>query len=163
MTKENLKNLLLSFTEEDYCKNVDLHIHSYESDGKMSPEEIVEQAKLQNKKYIAIADHNTMNAYHSTNILSNDMVLSAVEFDCYYKFNIIHIIGYGIDIDNAEIKSITVKSKLGAKFNLYRALHLRNPKTVIEIIKKTGGIPVLAHPACYPCLMVSLNSLLNTV
>ncbi len=151
MLKEDLKKLLLSFNEYDYFKNVDLHIHSCESDGKMSPVEILEQAKIQNKKYIAIADHNTIEAYCSTNILSDDTVISAVEFDCYYKYNIIHILGYGIDIDNPEIKSLMAKSKLGTKFNFYRAMHLRNPKTVIEKIKEAGGIPVLAHPACYPC------------
>ena len=45
MRKEELKNLLLSFGEEDYCKNIDLHIHSNESDGKLTPNEIVEQAQ----------------------------------------------------------------------------------------------------------------------
>ena len=43
MRKEELKNLLSSFGEEDYCKNIDLHIHSNESDGKLTPNEIVEQ------------------------------------------------------------------------------------------------------------------------
>jgi hypothetical protein len=33
---------------------------------------------------------------------------------------------------------------------------LRNPKTVIDKIKKAGGIPVLAHPACYWCIDLDL-------
>ena len=102
MTREELKNLLLSFKEEDYYKNVDLHIHSCESDGKMTPNEIVEQAKLQSKKYIAISDHNTIDAYLSTNILSEDIVIPAVEFDCFYKGVLIHILGYGIDIEKCK-------------------------------------------------------------
>lgn len=152
MIKEELKKLLLSFTEADYFKNVDLHIHSNESDGKMQPNEIVEQAKSQGKKYIAICDHNTIDAYLSTNILSEDIVIPAVEFDCFYKGVLIHILGYGIDIDNEEIKSLFAKTKNGKKHNFFRVFNLRNPKEVIEKINNAGGIAVLAHPACYWCL-----------
>ncbi len=151
MNRETLKKLLLSLNENDYTKNADLHIHSNESDGKMSPLEIVEQAKNKNKKYIAIADHNNIDAYLSTNILAEDFVIPAVEFDCFHKGIIIHILGYGIDIDNIELKTLFTKSSLGKRNNLYRLFHLRNPKDVISKIKQAGGIAVLAHPACYWC------------
>ncbi len=149
MRKEELKNLLSSFCEEDYYKNIDLHIHSNESDGKMSPRDIVEQSKRKGLKYISICDHNNIDAYLNTNILSEDMVIAGVEFDCFYKGVLIHILGYGIDIDNKEIKSLFSTSKLGCSSNLYRIMKLRNPKEVIEKIKKAGGIAVLAHPCCY--------------
>ena len=149
MIREELKSLLLSFTKEDYCKNVDLHIHSCESDGEMSPNEIVNLAKEQNKKYISIADHNTIEAYRSTNILSEPIVIPAVEFDCFYKGNIIHILGYGINIDNIDLKPLYSDSKLGTSLMLYRIFKLRNPKEVIEKIHNAGGLAVLAHPACY--------------
>lgn len=154
MIKEDLKNLLLSFKEEDFYKNVDLHIHSCESDGKMTPYEIVEQAKNQSKRYIAISDHNTIDAYLSTNILREEIIIPAVEFDCFYKGVLIHILGYGINIDNEDIKPLFAKNNLGKKYNLYRLFKLRNPKTVIEKINKAGGIAVLAHPACYWCLNI---------
>lgn len=152
MIREELKNLLLSFKETDFYNNVDLHVHSNESDGEMTPYEIVEQAKSQNKKYIAICDHNTIDAYLSTNILREEMVIPAVEFDCFYKGVLIHILGYGINVDNEEIKSIFATSKMGKTHNIFRLFNLRNPKEVIEKIIKAGGIPVLAHPACYWCL-----------
>lgn len=151
MIKEDLKNLLSSFTKEDYYKNVDLHVHSNLSDGKMSPVKIAQLAKELNKKYISIADHNTIEAYISTNVLSNKEIIPAVEFDCLYKNNIIHILGYGINIDSAEIKSLCSENVLGRKFNLYRIFRLRDPQKVIEKINRAGGIAVLAHPACYFC------------
>ena len=149
MRKEELKKLLSSFGEEDYFKSVDLHIHSNESDGKLNPNEIVEQAQKKGLKYIAISDHNTIDAYLSTNILREDMIISAVEFDCLYKGVLIHILGYGIDIDNKELKSLYATSKNGCKHNIFRIFALRNPKEVIEKINKAGGIAVLAHPCCY--------------
>ena len=154
MIKKDLKNLLLSFKEEDYYKNVDLHIHSCESDGEMTPYEIIEQARKKNKKYIAISDHNTIDAYLSTNILKEEIIIPAVEFDCFFQGVLIHILGYGIDIDNEDIKSLYATNNLGKKFNLYRIFKLRNPKTVIEKINKAGGIAVLAHPACYWCINI---------
>ena len=38
----------------------DLHMHSYYSDGTMSPREIVEDAKKRNVQLIAITDHNVL-------------------------------------------------------------------------------------------------------
>ncbi len=149
MTKEDLKKLLSSFKEEDFFENVDLHIHSKYSDGKLSPDKIVKQARRLQKQYISICDHNNVQAYIETNVLRESIVIPAVEFDCYYRGNIIHILGYGINIDNRDIKSICTTNFLGRKSTIYRLFHLRNPKTVIEIIKKSGGIAVLAHPGCY--------------
>lgn len=157
MIKEDLKKLLLSFNKEDFYKNVDLHIHSYESDGKLSPVEIVKQAKERNLKYIAISDHNSIDAYLNTNILSEEIVIPAVEFDCFYKGTLLHVLGYGIDIDNKELKNICAKTKAGKTFNIVRLFQLRNPKIVIDIIKEAGGIAVWAHPAC--CWSFSLDKM----
>ena len=41
----------------------DLHMHSYYSDGTMSPREIVEDAKKRNVQLIAITDHNVLDSY----------------------------------------------------------------------------------------------------
>ena len=75
MTKDELKKLLMSFDRSDYYKNADLHIHSSESDGKMSPYEIIDIAKQSGKKYISITDHNTIDAYLSTNILRENIIM----------------------------------------------------------------------------------------
>ena len=43
---------------------VDLHMHSYFSDGTMSPTEIIEEAKRRNVEIISITDHNRIEAYN---------------------------------------------------------------------------------------------------
>ena len=149
MSRENLKKLLSSFSQSDFCQNVDLHIHSCESDGKMTPYQIIEQAKKLQKKFIAITDHNSIDAYLSTNILRESFVIPAVEFDCFYKGVLIHILGYGINIDNSDLKSLFSNNKLGKRNHIYRLFKLRNPQEVIAKINNSGGIAVLAHPACY--------------
>lgn len=156
MIREELKNLLTSFTEEDYRKNVDLHIHSNESDGKISPCEILETAKKIGMKYISITDHNTMASYKNVEFQHSNIIIPATEFDCIYQGVYIHILAYGIDINNEEIKQIIAKNEAESKCKLTRLFKLRDSKKVIEIIKKAGGISVLAHPACYPVINLDL-------
>ncbi len=149
MQKEELKNKLLSLKESDFYTFADLHIHSNESDGRMTPVEIVINAQRKYLKLISVTDHNTIDAYLNTNILKEDILITGVEFDCLYKGVLIHILGYGFDIDNEEMKSLYSETKTGCRFNLYRLFKLRNPREVIEKINKAGGIAVLAHPCCY--------------
>ncbi len=149
MKKEELKEKLLSLNESDYYSIADLHIHSNESDGRMTPVEIIINAQRKYLKLISVTDHNTINAYINTNILKEEILVTGVEFDCWYKGVLIHILGYGFDIDNEELKSLYANTKAGCKFNLYRLFKLRNPKEVIEKINNAGGMAVLAHPCCY--------------
>ncbi len=98
-----MHNLLKSFTEADYYKNVNLHIHTTFSDGKLHPTEIIELAKKKNLKYISITDHNTIEAYkHINSKFDNLKVITGVEFDCWYKSNFMHVLGYGIDLNNEK-------------------------------------------------------------
>ena len=157
----NIKELFLNFKNSDFFNNVNLHIHSNYSDGKMHPETIIKQAKERGKKYIAISDHNTVGAYLSTDILKENFLIPSVEFDCFYKGVLIHILGYSMDINNIELKKLFAKSKLGTTNNLYRILKLRKAKDVIKIIKQANGLSVLAHPACYWC--INLDSFVKSL
>ncbi len=149
MKKEDLKNLLKTFNESDYFENIDLHIHSNISDGKMSPECILKSAKKFNMKYISISDHNTLNAYKNLEIKNSNIIIPAAEIDCFFQGILIHILAYNIDLENKEIETIVTDNIKSRKNKIYRLFHLRNTKDVIQKIINAGGIPVLAHPACY--------------
>jgi len=71
---KNYKELIKSFTKENYKNDVNLHIHSTFSDGKVEPETLIEQAKAKGLKYIAISDHNTLNAYLKTDISKEEIL-----------------------------------------------------------------------------------------
>lgn len=146
---KDIKKLLESLSEKDFGNDVDLHIHSNCSDGQMTPYEVIEFAKKKGLKYISIADHNTLNAYLETNILKENFVIPAIEFDCWYRGILIHILGYGVDVTNKELQAICAKDKAQTEKDIVRFFTFRHPKTAINAIKKAGGVPVLAHPACY--------------
>lgn len=158
MTKD-YKNLIKTFKKQDYENTVDLHIHSFFSDGKSAPEELVKQAKSKGLKHIAISDHNTLNAYLKTNILSDEIIIPAIEFDCWFGSVFLHMLGYGVDVNNEKLRSLCAKTKRGTEADWVRIFSFKHPKKVIEAIHEAGGLAVLAHPAC--CFTLSLDRLVK--
>lgn len=82
---------------------VDLHLHSYYSDGTMSSEEIVRAAVDNQVGLIAITDHNVLTAVGELEELSRKYgiaYLSGVELDSIDRGSDIHILGYGVDASN---------------------------------------------------------------
>lgn len=144
---ENLRELLNSFTEDDYENNkVNLHIHTSFSDGEGDYLQIVESAKTQGYKLIAITDHNTVDAHKN---LKDNILLSGVEFDCWFGYVFIHLLAYGIDINHVALQPFLAKNKKDTEDVIPRLFSKRNVKVLIQTIHEAGGIAVLAHPACY--------------
>ena len=144
---ENLRELLNSFGEEDYNNGkINLHIHTSLSDGKGDYKQIVESAKAQGYKLIAITDHNSIEAHK---LIQDKILLTGVEFDCWCGYIFIHLLAYGIDINNPVILPFLAKSKKDSDSVLPRLFAKRDVKKLIEAIHNAGGIAVLAHPACY--------------
>ena len=144
----NIKDIINSFTKEDYRNNkVNLHIHTFYSDGLANPDEIIQQAKEKGYKKIAICDHNTLEAYLKTNILDNDIIIPGVEFDVWCGYVFMHLLGYGIDVHNKELQSFCAKTKKETEADFIRIFSKRDIKKLIQAIHNAGGIAVLAHPA----------------
>lgn len=156
---ENYKELIKSFTKDDYESSVNLHVHSVFSDGKVEAEELVAQAKAKGLKYIAISDHNTLDAYLKTDILKEDIIIPAIEFDCWCGTVFLHMLGYGVDVNNEKLRALCAKTKRETEADWVRIFSMRHPKKVIEAIHDAGGIAVLAHPAC--CFTLSLEKLVK--
>jgi len=82
---------------------VDLHNHSYYSDGVFSPSEVVRLADEANCDLFALTDHDTTDglneARQTADKLSVDLV-SGVEISAFWRNMTIHIIGLDIEINN---------------------------------------------------------------
>lgn len=193
-------------------QKVDLHIHSWFSDGSISPTSIVKQAKACGREKIAITDHDGVDGVKEALEAGKEAeieVVPGIEFSTETEDGIeLHILGYHIDIENAEFKTVlenlrkkrqkrnekllTVLAELGypltmedltlrkgqnfiGKPIIARAMvkkgYIQNPKEAfaegkflespqakavkkeklktseaIQLIRKTGGMAVLAHP-----------------
>lgn len=147
------------FTEKDFQnKKIDLHIHTKCSDGEGDYNQIVSSAKEKGYKLIAITDHNTIEAHKH---IQDEILITGVEFDCWFGYVFIHLLAYGIDINHPAIKPFLARNKAETEGVIIRLFPKRNVKKLIDSIHKAGGIAVLAHPACYWCL--SLNRLVKNL
>ena len=87
----------------------DLHIHTTFSDGRDTPEEIVEAAKAAGLHYIAITDHDSVEGvtalYESGHYASGSLrIVPGVGFSAGNPQREVHILGYNIDIYDAGLQ-----------------------------------------------------------
>ena len=141
---ENLKNI----KKEDFFRTVDLHFHTDHSDGKNTPEEMLNAFKKLGFKKLAITDHNVISAYRDLKVPDGIELINGVEFDCWDGYVFMHILGYNIDLNNKKLNKICAKNKLCATNDIIRFINHRSAKNVIKTIKEAGGTAILAHPAC---------------
>lgn len=88
---------------------IDLHIHSIFSDGTDSPDDIINIAKEKKIPTISLTDHDT--TYGISNIIAlsqneNINVIPGLEISSVSNGNLIHILGYNIDIKNNQLQDL---------------------------------------------------------
>lgn len=83
---------------------IDLHTHSYISDGSCSPSDVIKAAKKNNLKAIALTDHDSIAGLKEASIEAkkyNIELITGLEISSLYKDGrILHILGLNIDITN---------------------------------------------------------------
>lgn len=89
-------------------KRIDLHIHSTVSDGTLTPKEVIDEAYKNEVSVIAIADHDTVDAYNNELFeyaeSKNIKLINAVEISAKAKKAGVHVLGYNLDVNNEEFK-----------------------------------------------------------
>jgi predicted metal-dependent phosphoesterase TrpH len=100
----------------------DLHLHTYFSDGTYTPEELVAQAKRHALVAVALTDHDTVEGCVPT---ARACAAAGIEFIAGTELTAeqggheIHILGYGMDLENAQLLTEI------AKFQLVRQNRIR--------------------------------------
>ena len=116
---------------------IDFHLHTYYSDGTMSPEEIVQEAKKQGLEAIAITDHNRLDSWpelQELGVTYDIKVVRGVEINCKHQGKQYHLLGYGFDNSEKLIKLIEKAATELEKMNsvLIEKLSLEYPNISIE-------------------------------
>lgn len=88
---------------------IDLHLHSTCSDGVLTPSQLVAAAHDTGLAAIALCDHDTVSGVAEAQHVAQDTginVISGVELSVtFHGYDDIHLLGYGIETDNAELLS----------------------------------------------------------
>ena len=85
---------------------VDLHTHSIFSDGSTTPAELIDLAMRHGLKGLALTDHDTVEGVREACRLGRNaglVMFTGVEISTTLREHTLHILGYGIDPDNAEL------------------------------------------------------------
>ncbi|CVK17570.1 PHP domain-containing protein [Sporomusa sphaeroides] len=114
----------------------DLHIHSTASDGRLSPQEIVKQARQVGLSHIAITDHDTVAAHKELRraaafdtAVTKPVIIPGIEFSTDLPKYEVHILGYYIDIDNG---------KLNDQLEIILQDRLQRAKVMVDKLNKLG-------------------------
>lgn len=189
---------------------VDLHVHTTASDSLLSPQAVVDRAEALGFSALGIADHDTIaGMVFAKNYSKKIEIIPAIELSCLYAGIDIHLLGYFIDYESAElnrflatvqksrkeraeriIKNLATQdievefervlelaqggsvgrphiaqaivekgyaNSINEVFYRYIGYHCPayvpkmeiTPKAGVDLIIKSGGAPVLAHPGIY--------------
>lgn len=86
----------------------DLHLHSYLSDGKESPDTVLRRAKKAGLSLVSLTDHNTVTDVSSEAALARNLklgFLSGVELSCELRGLHIHLLGYGFNPSDKRLRA----------------------------------------------------------
>ena len=100
---------------------IDLHTHSYYSDGVLSPKEIVEKAVNAKCEFLSLTDHDSIAGLSEASKYSkcfNLGFINGVEVSAKFNYQSIHIVGLGINPDERTLKEGLKKNN---KYRIDRA------------------------------------------
>ena len=133
--------------------SIDLHSHTDQSDGSLSPQMLIELAEKNGVQMLSITDHDTVSAYHLINYIPKSMrLIKGVEISCSWNNATIHILGLNIDIteenllNNLEIQSKQRLIRAGKIAKILVKLGITDPLTrVMELAGNNIGRPHFAQ------------------
>ena len=111
---------------------VDLHVHSTESDGTLTPEDLVAEAKKAELAAFALTDHDTCQGVGKAMPLAASAgieLIPGIELSTDYHGKEVHIVGLYIDIENEQLLKKTTE---------YRKCRSERNALMVEALQKEG-------------------------
>ncbi|MBD2465431.1 PHP domain-containing protein [Oscillatoria sp. FACHB-1407] len=149
-----LRQVFAAITAESCPTSFNFHLHTVCSDGRLQPEQLMEQAIALGLKGLAITDHHSTNGYRraqqwlsqqSSMIVEDDHPLphlwTGMEINALLLDDEVHILAYAFDPDHEALQRYMQRETAQGEF--YKA------DNIINAIHTAGGLAVLAHPARY--------------
>lgn len=130
---------------------IDLHSHTWFSDGLLSPQALLQRADELGIRQLAITDHDSVAAHRSLaarDIPAALQLITGVEISTLWDNREIHIVGVFIDIDNAALNDLLQRQQTKRR---QRALDIGVK------LEKAGITGLEDYLATQPCEAVSRN------
>lgn len=111
---------------------VDLHLHSNQSDGSFSPNEIIDIAHKLSLKAISITDHDNINSLELAEKYCQQKgieFISGVEISARARGFDLHLLGYCFDYRNNQLREY---------LKYFQNERIKRAKKIIELLKNHG-------------------------
>lgn len=95
-------------------EKTDLHLHTTASDGKLSPQQVIDLVLSKGLKGCAITDHDSVEGYLNIRDYACEKgldLLSGVEISCDYNGREAHILAYGFDANSADLQQLLTEQR----------------------------------------------------
>ena len=118
-------------------KIIDMHNHTNYSDGDLSPQELIRLAIDKRVGTLAITDHDTIEGVKKINrnekliVDSGIEIVNGIELSTKTNKGVMHILGYGIDLNNQELNRKMIELKDNS---------IDSVLSIMEQIKRDYGI-----------------------
>ncbi len=152
-SRQHLQRVFQTIDAESCPLSFNFHMHTVYSDGRLQPEELIEQAIAIGLKGFAITDHHTVAGYQAAQrclearqwrnpqLACVPQLWSGVEINAELLGTEVHILGYAFDPADSCIQRYLQKRTTSGEDYL--------AANAIAAIHQAGGLAVLAHPARY--------------
>lgn len=134
----------------------DLHSHSYYSDGKLRPSDLVARAIEQGVNVLSLTDHDTVLGIVEAQQAAKGTELKlipGIEFSCTWNYKTIHIVGLNIDPNNAQllnaIETLKIRRETRAKLITQKLTKFGIPGVEEGVAQQIKGVPGRLHYARY--------------
>jgi len=105
-------------------KFADLHTHTFHSDGTFSPEELVRRAKGKKLSLLSVTDHDSIAGVEAAiRAAGSDLeILPGVELTVAFKNRELHVLGYGIRIDDSALTAFFAKMQIYRQDRIHKMI-----------------------------------------
>jgi len=140
----------------------DLHLHTFYSDGKLSPEELIQKAKLSGLDTLAVTDHDSVEGVEEAmhyGRLNDIEIIPGVELSSEYKGQEVHVLGYFMDYKDPGfldyLASFRVKRLMRAEKIVERLNSMNIKITIDDVLSKAKGNAAIGRPHIAFALMAA--------
>lgn len=132
---------------------VDLHMHTFASDGRWTPAELASHLQHRNFRVIAIADHDTMYNVLPMRAEAEErgmLFIPAVEMTCRWEERQVHVLIYGIDPTlgtSAPFMAVLDEQRQQLSDSANRAVALleQHGRRIPSLPEIAGDLPLTPH------------------
>ncbi len=128
---------------------VDFHSHTLESDGTLTPAELVEKMRARGVSWFSVTDHDTTRAYDAIDA-PGQRVVTGIEINTTWDGSDVHILGYRIPTGPSPLADVIERNRAHRRARVDVMVSGLNgagyPLTVDQVLAESGGGHALGRP-----------------